>query len=250
MNGTRGRGRNITGAEYVRLLTAHESDRRAREAFRARALALTTPGERLYDFGAGPGLDARYYAEHGRIVEAYDIDPDMCAYFAEYCADLIGRGTVTLHPPDFAQFLAGAPRASGCQVDLITANFAPLNLVEDLGALFAAFAALTRPGAGVLASVLGPGYLGDLKYGWWWAHLPRLIVRGRYAVAGAQAPIWRRRFSEYAARAAPHFTLERVFRGTRRAPGAMDEHGMDPRAALTSARLGTSRFMFLLFRRR
>ncbi len=242
-----GRGRNITGAEYVRLLSAHESDRQARAAFRARALALSAPGQRLYDFGAGPGLDARYYAEAGRTVEAYDIDPDMCAYFSEYCAPEIARGTVTLHPPSFPQFLASPPRTPVNQVDLVTSNFAPLNLVEDLGALFAAFAALTRPGAYVLASVLGPYHLRDLRYGWWWGNLPRFLAHGRYAVEGAQARIWRRSLREYAARSAPHFTLKRVFGDA--LPGSGTGDGVDPRSPLAFARLATSRFMFLVLRR-
>lgn len=244
-----GRGRNITGAEYVRLLTAQESDRRARAAFRGRALALSAPGQRLYDFGAGPGLDARYYAEHGRIVEAYDVDPDMCAYFSEYCADLIAGGAVTLHPDSFPQFLASPARAPARQVDLVTSNFAPLNLVEDLDALFTSFAALTRPGAAVLASVLSPYHLGDLRYRWWWGNLRRLIAHGSYAVEGSQGPIWRRRLSEYAALCAPRFTLERVFRCTARAAHATDESGIEPRSPLAFARLSTSRFIFLLFRR-
>jgi SAM-dependent methyltransferase len=244
-----GRGRNITGAEYVRLLSAHASDRRAREAFRARALALSTPGQRLYDFGAGPGLDARYYAEQGRRVEAFDIDPQMCAYFTEYCAELIALGQVTLHPASFAQFLANPPRAPASSVDLVTANFAPLNLVQDLEEVFAAFAALTHPGAHVLASVLGPYHLRDLKYGWWWGNLPRFLAHGRYAVAGAQARIWRRSLGEYARRGAPHFSLERVFSDGLPGAGNKDSGGIDPRSPFAFARLATSRFMFLLLRR-
>jgi SAM-dependent methyltransferase len=247
--GTGGRGRNIAGAEYVRLLSAHASDRRAREAFRARALCLSAPGQRLYDFGAGPGLDARYYAEQGRRVEAYDIDPEMCAYFNEYCVDLIAGGQVTLHPPSFPQFLANPPRAPALQVDLVTANFAPLNLVADLDALFAAFAALTRPGAHVLASVLGPYHWRDLRYGWWWGNLPRFLVHGRYAVQGAQAGIWRRSLREYAARAAPHFRLERVFGDGLPVAGTGNSGGADPGSPLAFARLANSRFMFLILRR-
>jgi len=41
-------------------------------------------------------------------------------------------------------------------VDLITSNFAPLNLIEDLPELFEKFHALTGPGGRVLASVLSP----------------------------------------------------------------------------------------------
>jgi SAM-dependent methyltransferase len=236
--------RNVTGAEYVLALSAHESDRRARAAFRARALALSAPGDCIYDFGAGPGQDARYYAEQGRRVEAYDIDAQMCAYFADYCADFMAAGTIRLHDPSFAQFLHSPPRPSAEQVALVTANFAPLNLVDDLAGLFATFSVLTRPGGAVLASVLNPYYLGDLKYRWWWTHLPQLIAHGAFFVPGAQARIWRRRLADYARQSTPGFDLEQVF------AGAPEATGIDARAPLAFTHLGTCRFMFLLFRRR
>jgi hypothetical protein len=52
--------------------------------------------------------------------------------------------------------------------DLVTSNFAPLNLIDALPELFAKFHALTAPNGRVLASVLSPNFLGDLKYRWWW----------------------------------------------------------------------------------
>ena len=241
----RGPGRNIAGAEYVQALTARESDRRARAAFQARALGLAPAGARIYDFGAGPGLDARHYALAGRRVEAYDIDPTMCEYFAGYCADLIERGVVVLHAPDYGAFLGAAPRAPQAAADLVTANFAPLNLVTDLGALFAALAALLRPGGRMLASVLNPYYAGDLRYGWFWRNLPRFLASGRFAVPGAQALIWRRSLAVYAACAAPYFVLERVHRDDPDDAGG----GLDPHAPGARWRLTGSRFMFLQLRR-
>ena len=240
-----GTGRNIAGAEYVSALSALESDRRARAAFRARALELVSPGGLIYDFGAGPGLDARFYAEHDRRVAAYDVDADMCSYFGEYCGEFIRAGRITLQQGAYPEFLASI-RTRG-DTDLVTANFAPLNLVTDLPGLFAALAGLTHARGRVLASVLSPYYVGDLKYRWWWRNLPALLRHGCYAVPGAQAPIWRRRLPAYAAAAAPYFTLERVFPGTSPWPSGVTVAGVAARAPSAWLTASRARFMFLLF---
>jgi len=52
-----------TAATYVAAITAGEADRRARKAFQDLVLRIATPGAVLFDFGAGPGLDARFYAD-------------------------------------------------------------------------------------------------------------------------------------------------------------------------------------------
>jgi hypothetical protein len=134
-------------------------------------------------------------------------------------------------------------------VDLITANFAPLSLIDNLRELFATFHALTAPNGMVLASVLSPYFLGDLRYRWWWGNLPSLLRHDRYTVAGAQAPIIRRRVADFAAQSAPYFTLAGVFRGL---PGAhLQRVGASERSGHGSwLRLSTCRFMFLLFARR
>ncbi len=243
----RGSGRNITGAEYVSALTKRESDRLARASFCARALEITVPGNLIYDFGAGPGLDARLYAEQGRRVAAYDVDPQMCSYFSSYCADLMRAGRISLEQGDYQSFLAGI-RSRG-DVDLVTANFAPLNLVGDLPELFAALAGLTNAGGRILASVLSPYHVGDLKYRWWWRNLPLLLRDGRFAVPGAQALIWRRRLAVYAAAAAPNFTLERVFAGTSPWPSSASVSGVAAGAPTAWLTASLSRFTFLLFRK-
>ena len=139
--------RLVTGAQYVAQLTARESDRRARAAFRGLVLRIAQPGATLFDFGCGPGMDARFYAERGFQVQAYDVDPEQCNYFASECHDLIETRRVTLERGSYEAFLERD--RSGGAVDLVTANFAPLNLIEDLHELFAAFHELTAPGGSV-----------------------------------------------------------------------------------------------------
>ncbi len=236
------RGRIVTGAEYVRAITATESDRRYRREFQRLALELSRSGDVLFDFGSGPGIDARFYVEHDRRVCAYDVDPRMCEYLASDCRDHILAGTVVIHSGSYPEFLASPGLCAGAQVELITANFAPLNLIDDLPALFVKFASLTSPTGAVLASVLNPYFAGDLRYPWWWHNLGGLLRHGRFAVPGAQALIWRRRLADFSRECAPDFSLAAVFPGNhaRVLAGA-------PRSWV---QLSRCRFLFLLFRKR
>jgi SAM-dependent methyltransferase len=240
----------VTGAEYVEQINALESDRRARAAFRDLVVRIAPPGATLFDFGCGTGLDARFYAERGLTVRAYDVDQAMCDFFATHCREVIAAGRVKLEEGGYQEFLTrnGLGRAD-VRVDLVTSNFAPLNLIDNLRELFATFHRLTAPGGKVLASVLSPYFFGDLQYRWWWRNLPRLLRDGRYSVAGAQAPIVRRRVADFAAQSAPYFTLERALRGL---PGRhlQLDGGIGHRGRGASLSLSTCRFMFLLFARR
>jgi SAM-dependent methyltransferase len=244
-------GRIVTGAEYVEQITALESDRRARQAFHDVVLRIASPGAALFDFGAGTGMDARFYAERGFTVAAYDVDAKMREYFATYCRDLIHAGRGTLDSGDYRDFLARGKAEGVRTIDLVTSNFAPLNLVADLHELFAKFHALTGPDGRVLASVLSPYFLGDLKYGWWWRNSLRLWRAGHFSVPGAQAPIVRRRLADFAAQSTPYFTLKRVFPGL---PSSRDRNdtGVDVNESTLypGLRVSTCRFMFLLFEKR
>jgi SAM-dependent methyltransferase len=243
----------VTGASYVEQITALDSDRRARSAFRDLVLRVAPPGGALFDFGSGTGMDARFYAERGFKVAAYDVDPQMCEFFAEHCRDPIEAGQVTLNSGAYRDFLAHGKAGNVQGVDLVTSNFAPLNLIDDLQELFAKFHALTGPEGRVLASVLSPYFLGDLKYGWWWRNSWRLWRTGHFSVPGAQAPIVRRRLADFARQSAPYFTLKRVFRGLP-SSSERDVAGVEAQVGAFSRypglRVTTCRFMFLLFERR
>ena len=240
----------VTGEAYFRAITEKASDRRARAAFQQLVLRTARPGARLFDFGAGPGIDARFYAEHGFTVAAYDADPEMRAFFSRYCEDFMDSGRVVLEQGDYREFLAPASMPAGGAFELITSNFAPLNLVPDLRALFQKFHALAAPDARVLASVLSPYCISDLKYRWAWRNAPRLWRDGCYTIPAAQFPSTRRTLGNFAAHSAPYFTLERVYRGL---PGfsGRDAIGVDVRRGIGWSWLQavTSQFMFLLFRK-
>ena len=230
--------RPTTGAEYAVAICAEESDRRCRATFQQLVLEFSRPGDALLDFGAGPGLDAHCYAEHGRRVVTYDVDVDMSRYLETYCREFIAAGSVTPWHAAYRQFLE-ADEVPGGRFALITANFAPLNLIDDVTGLFRRFATLAAPDGLVLASVLSPYYAGDARYVWWWRNAARLCVQGRYAVPGASSNIWRRTPADFARACKPHFHLAQAWAGNRT--------GVPGRASWLH--LARCRYMFLLFRR-
>jgi SAM-dependent methyltransferase len=235
-----------TGARYVEAISALPSDRLARAAFQDLVLRIAPPGGALFDFGAGPGIDARFYAERGFRIGAYDVDPGMCDHFSVHCREFIQTGQIALLTGTYPDFLASETR-DPADVDLVTSNFAPLNLVEDLQSLFLKFHALTAPDGKVLASVLSPYFVGDLRYRWWWSNCGRLWRDGHFAVPGARGPILRRRLTDFAAQSAPHFALKRVFPGLPSYRGRADGIDMNRHGASAWLRLTNCRFMFLLF---
>jgi len=243
--------KTLAGAEYFRQITSLESDRRARSAFQDLVLRIAPPGAALFDFGAGPGIDARFFAERGFVVRAYDVDPKMREFFTAYCRDLIDSGYVTIDGGDYREFLTRKTAVAGRRADLIISNFAPLNLVDDLHELFAKFHELTGPNGKVLASVLSPYFIGDIRYRWWWRNAPRLWRDGHFFMPGPQAPHMRRRLADFDALSSPYFKLARVFRGL---PAFLAQHsnGVDVSGGSRYAWLpaATSRFMFLLFEKR
>lgn len=224
--------RTPAGAEYVREITAQESDRRTRSAFRDLVLKIAPSGAMLFDFGAGPGIDARFFAERGFTIDAYDIDPRMREFFADHCRDLIDLGSVTLEGCAYREFLARTSADSRRRVDLVISNFAPLNLVDDLRELFGKFNTLTGPKGKLLASVLNPWFIGDMRSRLWWRDAPRLWRDGEVFWPGPQAPHYRRLLRTFRIASAPHFRVSRVFQHDGR-----------------FARLHTAecRYMFLLF---
>jgi SAM-dependent methyltransferase len=201
------------GAEYVSQITAQESDRRTRSAFRDLVLELAPPGAKLFDFGAGPGIDARFFAERGFTIDAYDVDPRMREFFAGHCRDLIDSGSVSLDGSPYREFL-GRTADGRRPADLVVSNFAPLNLVDDLRELFEKFNRLTGPAGRILANVLTPWFIGDLRTPLWWRTAPRLWREGQVFLPGPQAPYYRRLLRHYRAASAPHFRLSRAFPGT------------------------------------
>lgn len=238
------------GAEYVRAIQHDKSDRQAREAFQSLALTHVPPGGTIFDFGAGAGIDAGFFAACGLLVRVYDNDPRMRRHLAETCRDSIDAGQIIPETGEYADFLARSPEPGVPRVHLVIANFAPLDLIDDLPLLFAKLHTLTAPGGGLLASVLSPYFVGDLRFRWRWGGLIGQWRTGKLVVPGAHGDITRRRLPVFAADCAPWFRLERVFRGLpprNAAQAAGIDFALSPRTAWLA--LTRCRYMFLLFRK-
>ena len=171
----------------------------------------------------------------------------MREFFADHCRDLIDSGRVSLDGSSYRDFLTHNPADNRRRADLVIANFAPLNLVDDLRELFAKFHALTGPGGKVLASVLNPCFIGELRSRAWWRGAPRLWRDSQLFLPGPQAPHYRRLLRHFQAVSAPHFRLSRVFRGLPSREG--HSNGVDPERGFTWLHVARCRYMFLLFER-
>jgi len=237
-----------TGAVYFKQITASEMDRRVRSAFQELVLRIAPPGAVLFDFGAGPGIDARFFAERAFTVEAYDVDPKMCDFFAAHCGDFIESGRVTLDRSGYREFLARKTLVGGRPADLVISNFAPLNEIDELPELFAKFHSLTGPTGKLLISVLTPYFVGDMRFLWWWRIAPRLWRDGYFFVPAARAPPHtRRRLANFKALSSPYFTLTRVFRALSPSWSGID---VSRGGRFAWLHVATSRFMVLLFEKR
>ncbi len=113
----------------------------------ARCIQFFPPTGRILDLGCGPGLDAATLGALGYDVVGVDASPGMVS-------EARGRG-VGAHvlPGERVGELEGV-------FDGVLSNFGALNCV-DLGATFAGLRRRTRPGAVVVAVVMGPFCLAE-----------------------------------------------------------------------------------------
>ncbi len=230
----------MSGDDYLAAIVARDADRRARAAFLELAINLAAPGAGIFDFGAGPGIDANYYADHGFQVLTYDVDPAMRRCLLSHCREYITRRRVVPcneYPVVDLDVVCRCAQDLG--IGLVTANFAPFNLVTEPRDEFRKFHQLTSSHAKLLLSVLNPYFLGDMKYGWWWRNAFRLLLRGEYSVPGCSGLIYRRSPHCFRTMAEPYFKLRSVIRGL---PGDVYRRG-----PLRRPLLATSQYLFLLF---
>jgi SAM-dependent methyltransferase len=234
-----------TGDAYVRAISARAADRDARSEFQKTVLAIAPPRGRIFDFGAGPGTDAKFYAEHGFRVFAYDIDVEMCATFRVHCCEEITTERVTLIESPYDELLSGALLRNVRDIDLVTANFAPMNLVPDPQEAFETFHSIVADRGQLLLSVLNPSFIGDMRYRWFWTNRRQLWRDGHFVIRGSgpRNVVWRRSVGEFTKLSAAGFRLRKVLRGLPTPPWWTA-------APMRWLARPTSQFLFLLFDKR
>lgn len=188
---------------YDQQLSTTAADAGTREAFRALVRTLVQPGSCILDFGCGTGVDAKWYADEGYRVLAYDNASGMLQQLRQRCRAEIRSGTIQVLEARYEDFLK-APSLPE-KPSAVTANFAVLNLIDDVGGLFEAFATQMRTGGLVIASLLNPFCLRDARYRWWWRGLPRLLSTGTFRLRGREADTIRRTVNTIRVAARPRF---------------------------------------------
>jgi len=240
--------------DYDRRMSSSD-DAAVRRAFHAFVSGGLAAGTRILDFGCGTGTDASWYADQGFRVLAFDNSPGMIGELRRGCAGAIARGQVEPWNDSYDAFLA-QPALRG-EVDVVTANFAVVNLLPDLEAWFSVVGRALSPKGAVFLSALNPISLRDLR-------APRTLLRSLRCLfaEGVPYPETLNPHVKYwpwvVARAARGFRLRRIagaatFRGEGRFFGVGREHAFPERLGrVLGARRPWSylgRFIFLELRR-
>ena len=159
---------NSIASQYDQMLTSIPGDRWVRQAFQSFVTQHVPPGKLLLDFGCGTGTDALSYIERGYRVIGYDNSPGMLGELRHKCAAKIARGQIMCYSTPYRKFLSNAPDTGDPAPDAVTANFAVLNLIDELAPLFDAFAKMLATQGQVIVSVLNPFFWKEMIHLAWW----------------------------------------------------------------------------------
>jgi SAM-dependent methyltransferase len=196
-----------TASEYDRQVEGLAVNRTIRDAFRSRVSELAGPAGTIVDFGCGTGTDAAWYAAHGHRVVAYDISAGMVNVLRSVHADAVASGQIV----PVAGGLDDLERVLRplAPVDVIAANFAVLNHVRDLEPLFRVLSSHLQPGGSLVASLLNPTLLADMRQRWWWTGALQSLRSGTIAFHG-DVTTYRHYVSTVRRAARPHLALMEV----------------------------------------
>jgi len=195
---------DAAAARYDSQMEGVSEGIRLRDVFRKRVSAMAGAGTPILDFGCGTGTDADWYAANGHRVIAYDISEGMVNVLRTRCAAAISRGTIVALAGEFEILLVALEQFG--PVAAIAANFAVLNHVPDLTPLLQRLAFHLRPKGVLIATMLNPFYLPDIRSRWWWKGMPRSLWAGNIRMVG-DVTTYRHYIRSIRRMAAPHFKL-------------------------------------------
>ena len=189
--------------EYDQHMSRKSSDALTRAAFVELVTRHVESGSTLLDFGCGTGLDAAEYLQRGYRVHAYDNSTGMMARLQARCEPHIASGALSTYTGDYSAFLDRLPLTPSPQA--VVSNFAVLNLIRDVDALFSAFARHLAPPGWLILSILNPVHWSRLRSAYWW----RCFIHRseRAPVNGTQPYLSYLHFIPALLRVAPQFHL-------------------------------------------
>src|SRR5579864_800274 len=157
---------DMAAARYGAEVDGWPKNASIRHAFRTRVSAIAGPGGLILDFGCGTGADAAWYAARGHRVIAYDLAPRMVDEVRVRCRAEIEAGLVTTLAGRIDVLVPALERVGA--VSVIAANFAVLSHIRDLGPHLQMLGPHLAVDGALIASVLNPFYLHDMRRTWWW----------------------------------------------------------------------------------
>jgi SAM-dependent methyltransferase len=137
-------------------------------------------GSAVLDLGCGTGADAMHLARAGVVVTAIDVAPGMASRARRRLATSGAAARVVVAD------LERPALAPGAAYDGAYANFGVLNCVADRPALGDWLGAMVRPGAPLVAVVMGPFCIWELA--WYAARADRARAGRRLRARGTSAP--------------------------------------------------------------
>lgn len=190
-------------ARYDELITSDPRHGWVRGAFLSLVVETVGPGGLLLDFGCGTGTDARWYAERGYRVIAYDTSSAMIEELKVKCSAQIARGEILPYHGRHEAFLKQELRL---RPNAVVSNFAVLSSITDLPRLFAAWAEQVAPEGYVVVSVLNPFFWEHMLRWSWWRTFVRSLRKGLIIWTSPNGPNTYLYFPKtLTAAASPHF---------------------------------------------
>lgn len=197
---------NHQAEAYDKLMESTPDNALMRHAFWELVDDRLTRGAAILDLGAGTGQDARYFAEAGHRVLAYDVSERMIQLLTRRCSDLIKAGHVVPVSGHVSRLTDSLQDFGGIQA--ITANFAVINLVPDLTFLSAFLLSRLPDCRWIFLAAQNPFYVKDMRSLWWWKGLLLSPVSGAIVHQNAAVATYRHFLGSLRSAVGPEFSID------------------------------------------
>jgi len=198
--------------EYNLLDNAEASNKAVREKVRQR-FKERVHGNRVLDFGGGTGLDLEWLSKNYLQVCFCEPSEKMREQAIRLNAEKIKNPSIVFTNNEQSDFHKWTANSFPHRMNGVLANFAVLNNIADMDALFRAFADVMEPGGIIIANILHPRLFKLYKKHFLKMLVSRLLQRTftiKLTLHAAKQRIYLHTLSSLRKSAAPYFELEAV----------------------------------------